>query len=230
MVHVMKHLFAYVNAFFLSVLLLIPHTGLSQQPRMLSYQGVLTDSQQEPISNGTYTLVFRLYSTANGGTPLWTETNQVQTQVGVFDVVLGQFTPLTLPFDQQYWLGITLEGKPEMTPRVALVSAPYAMNALQSSISSGLTPNATGAVLSLNNLAGNLTLQGTGATSITQAGNTLTIASEQGIKSIASEDNSIVVTSANGATTTLRAGTIPLKNIATTDATANDILRFDGTN
>ena len=230
MLHFMKRLFAYAIALSLCVLLLNPNMGLAQQPRTFSYQGILTDSQQEPIANGTYTLTFSLYSTANGGTPLWTEVNQVQTQIGVFDAVLGQFTPITLPFDQQYWLGITLQGKPEMTPRIALVAAPYAMNALQSSISSGLTPNATGAVLSLNNLAGNLTIQGTGATSITQAGNTLTIASEQGIKSISAEDNSIVVNSGNGATTTLRAGTIPLKNIASTEATANDILRFDGTN
>ncbi|MBK9248848.1 MAG: hypothetical protein IPM69_12235 [Ignavibacteria bacterium] len=197
-------------------------------PRSLSYQGILTDSQQEPISNGTYTLTFSLYSTANSGIALWTETNQVQTQIGVFDVILGQFTPLTLPFDQQYWLGITLQGKPEMTPRIALVAAPYSMNALQSSISSGLTPDAKGAVLSLNNLTGNLTFQGMGATTITQGGNTLTISSEHGIQSLTAEDSTIVVKSSTGVATTLRAGIIPLKNLAISDAITNDIVRFDG--
>src|SRR6185369_4682388 len=109
------------------ILLLLPQEDFAQQPNTLSYQGILTDSQQEPMPNATYTLTFSLYSSANGGNPLWTETNQVQTQTGVFDVVLGQFTAITLPFDQQYWLGITLQGKPEMTPRIALVASPYSM-------------------------------------------------------------------------------------------------------
>ena len=226
----MKRFFAPLVVCVVSMMFFLPHIGFAQQPRMLSYQGILTDSQQEPMPNATYTITFSLYSTANGGTPLWTETNQVQTQTGVFDVTLGQFAPLALPFDAQYWLGITLQGKPEMTPRIALVSAPYSMNSLQSSISSALTSDAKGAVLSLNNLTGNLSLQGTGTTSVTQAGNTITISTVQQNQTITAEDNSIIVTNPNGSVTTLRAGIIPLKNIASGNASSDEILRFDGTN
>ncbi|MBI3232838.1 MAG: hypothetical protein HYZ42_02160, partial [Bacteroidetes bacterium] len=226
----MKRFFAPLFVLFVSILILLPQVEFAQQPKTLSYQGILTDSQQEPMPNATYTLIFSLYASANGGTPLWTEINQVQTQTGVFDVILGQFTILTLPFDQQYWLGITLQGKPEMTPRIALVASPYSMSSLQSSVSNGLTPNAKGAVLSLNNLEGNLTLQGSGATSITQAGNTITVTTNPPNNSITAEDNSIIVSNPNGSSTTLRAGIIPLKNIASGNANSDEILRFDGTN
>ncbi|MBS1536927.1 MAG: hypothetical protein JST20_04190, partial [Bacteroidetes bacterium] len=209
---------------------LLPNTDFAQQPRTLSYQGILTDSQQEPMPNGTYSITFNLYSTANGGSPLWTETNQVQTQTGVFDVTLGQFSQINLPFDQQYWLGITLQGKPEMTPRIALVASPYSMNSLQSSISSALTPDAKGAVLSLNNLSGNLTLQGTGATTVTQSGTSITITTNLPNQTILADDNSIIVGNPNGSTTTLKAGIISLKNIGSSNATTDDIIKFDGTN
>jgi hypothetical protein len=48
---------------------------------------------------------------------------------GVFSAVLGNTTPMALPFDVPYWLGISVEGETELTPRVELTSAPYASRA-----------------------------------------------------------------------------------------------------
>jgi hypothetical protein len=60
---------------------------------------------------------------------LWVETQQVSVNNGVFNVLLGTATPIALAFDKQYYLGITVGNDPEMTPRQALRSAPYAIKA-----------------------------------------------------------------------------------------------------
>jgi hypothetical protein len=49
---------------------------------------------------------------------------------GVYSVVLGAVNPLNVAFDQIYYLGLTLPGGPEHTPRAKLTSAPYALSLL----------------------------------------------------------------------------------------------------
>jgi len=50
---------------------------------------------------------------------------------GIFNVILGRNNPLDdLAFDRPYWLGITVgKGDSELTPRIALSSSPYSLNA-----------------------------------------------------------------------------------------------------
>lgn len=48
----------------------------------------------------------------------------------VFDALLGTSTPLAgVPFDVPYFLGVTVAGDPEMTPRQPLAASPYAIRA-----------------------------------------------------------------------------------------------------
>ncbi len=97
-------------------------------PSTMSYQGQLTDGGGINVPNGPYALTFRLYDVSSGGAALWTETQgSVTVTNGLFSVVLGSVTPLSMPFDRQYWLGITVGADPEMAPRAPLTSAPYAM-------------------------------------------------------------------------------------------------------
>lgn len=133
-------------------------------PQTVSYQGYLTDAAGIPI-DGSRSMVFALYSTANGGTPLWTETQSAVTvDNGIYQVTLGNVVSLSLPFDNPYWLGVTVGEDTEMTPRLALSSAPYALRALT-------TGDAAGNLAVSSNLA----LPATTATSgiITSGGNTL---------------------------------------------------------
>jgi hypothetical protein len=89
-----------------------------------------------PDSPGN-TVVFRICadpSCTGGGDPLWTETwnsgtSIVDTKSGLFNVVLGTHNPITLPFDQQYYLEINFNSDGPMTPRQPLTMAPYAFNA-----------------------------------------------------------------------------------------------------
>ncbi|MBU1729541.1 MAG: hypothetical protein KKH64_06240, partial [Candidatus Margulisbacteria bacterium] len=98
-------------------------------PKLLSYQGKLTDSSGSPAS-GTKTMVFKIYTSATGGTALWTETQSVDVATdGIYNVTLGSTTAINLDFTDNYYLGVTVGTDSEMTPRKQITSAPYAFNA-----------------------------------------------------------------------------------------------------
>jgi hypothetical protein len=96
-------------------------------PQRINYQGYLTDSGGNPV-NGSVDIVFSIYDVAAGGTAIWTETQTVVVNKGLFNVQLGSVTPLP-SFSGTRYLGIQVGADPEMTPRLLLASAPYALNA-----------------------------------------------------------------------------------------------------
>jgi hypothetical protein len=99
-------------------------------PQLVNVQGLLTDSSDEPIADGTYEVTFAIYDVENGGSALWTETRSVSTEDGLFTIILGETDPLTESVftNSELWLGITVSGDTEMTPRQRLTSVPYALN------------------------------------------------------------------------------------------------------
>ncbi len=100
----------------------------AQIPQSLSYQGFLTTSGGQPVS-ASLSMTFKLYTAAEGGSALWTETRTVQVSNGSYSVLLGTVTPLAIAFDAPYFIGVTVGADPEMTPRQPLASAPYAFKA-----------------------------------------------------------------------------------------------------
>jgi hypothetical protein len=128
------------------VMLGVPATVSAAVPQTIAYQGYLTDAAGAPV-NGTISIVFGLYTAPSGtAAPLWTETlGSVQVTNGVYSVLLGNVTPLSLAFDQQYWLGVKVGTDAEMTPRTAMTSAGYA---LRSVLAEGVSDSAvTGAMI-----------------------------------------------------------------------------------
>jgi hypothetical protein len=109
-------------------LLTITQLVYAAVPQTINYQGYLTDSGGNPI-NGTVSMTFSLYDVSAGGTALWSETQSVTVNNGIYNVILGSGTPINLPFDTQYYLGVQVGTDPEMTPRQTLTSVPYAMRA-----------------------------------------------------------------------------------------------------
>ena len=102
----------------------------------IAYQGRLADAGGAPLT-GTYSIVFRLYSVASGGAPLWEEQwtgqNGVRVSDGLFNVMLGSLTPIPQAIvtgNNTLWLGITVGTDDEMAPRVQLGSVPFAVQAL----------------------------------------------------------------------------------------------------
>ncbi len=97
----------------------------------LSVQGTIQKSTGVAVDDGDYAITFRLYDQASGGTLIWSETQDpVEIIGGVYSVTLGSVNPLTAPFDQTYYLGISVGGGAEHTPRSTLTSAPYALSLL----------------------------------------------------------------------------------------------------
>jgi hypothetical protein len=186
----------------LLIIALLGVTGMAraQAPRLISYQGFFTDASGTPISDGSHLLTITLYDAAVAGTLLWSESHNAITVRGIFSISLGSSTPipLSLAFDRPYWLGVSVDGGAEMTPRTALTSSPYALNA-----------GAGGqGVTSLNGQSGVLTLQGAGGTVVTQSGNAITITSSggsggTGIQGVQNSDGSIAVTAPTGPVATL---------------------------
>lgn len=97
---------------------------------VLNYQGVLTDAGGTAVPDRDYQLTFRIYDVYAGGTDLWEETHaNVPVTKGIFNVILGSKVALDLPFDDPYYLGISVEGEMELTPRIPLTAAAYAFTA-----------------------------------------------------------------------------------------------------
>jgi hypothetical protein len=96
-------------------------------PNKVSFQGKLSQSGA-PVT-GNVDMTFRLYDAASGGTPLWSETQTVSVSNGIYSVLLGNSIPLALVFDATYFLGVQVQAEAEMSPRVVLSSAPYALMA-----------------------------------------------------------------------------------------------------
>lgn len=97
----------------------------------LSTQGVLQKTTGMAVEDGDYAITFKLYTTESGGTPVWSETQDpVEVVGGVYGVQLGSVNPLNIPFDQVYYLGLTVGTGTEHFPRTKLTAAPYALSLL----------------------------------------------------------------------------------------------------
>jgi hypothetical protein len=122
----MKRLLLIVAA--LMALMSVQPAAFAAVPSSVNYQGYLTDASGQPVS-GTVDMTFGFYTSPTGtDAPLWTETqSSVSVMNGIYSVSLGTVTPLNLPFDQQYWLGMKIGTDVEMIPRQPIVAVPYSL-------------------------------------------------------------------------------------------------------
>jgi hypothetical protein len=112
------------------LILILSSLTAGQIPNTINYQGVLTDNSGNPVPDGNYMLSFKLYNVDVEGTSLWDESQTVETNNGIFNAKLGSVVALTVPFDETYWLGITVESDgTELSPRVELTPSAYSIMA-----------------------------------------------------------------------------------------------------
>lgn len=181
---------------FIAALTAAPSSWAQTTPRIINYDGRLV-AADVPV-NGTRTLTFTLYDAAQGGNFLWTETHSVEIVDGLFNVLLGSDVqlPLSVFRDQDnLYLGIAIDDTAEMTPRLRLASTAYSLrSAYADQVRDGsvntaqLSDNsvtaskiaADAAVLSLNNVGGELTLRGGSNVNITEEDGTFTISAAGG--------------------------------------------------
>ena len=109
----------------------VPGT-IDQQGRFLKMDGA--------PETGNLTVSYALYAALSGGASVWSETQTVTLDAaGFYTVQLGSVTPFapSLFNGSVLYLGVTIMGETEMTPRQALVSVPYALR-------SGVAADVTG--------------------------------------------------------------------------------------
>lgn len=140
-----KHCF-----WFVTVLGMIAAVSWAQTaPNLLNYQGKLSKEDGTPLDVGEHVIVFRIWKNETGtdmsNDLLWVEKHGavVVNTGGLFNVILGSAAPLT-GFDSKHdltnaftgsprFMGITVDTEDpghEILPRQQILSAPYALNAM----------------------------------------------------------------------------------------------------
>ncbi len=111
-----------------AVVLLICVYSFADVPKMINFQGRLTDASGKFVSDGNYSLTFKIYADSTGGSSKWSETQSVAVSKGLFNTILGSQTPIpdSIFNYTNTWLGIQVGADPEMTPRQRLSSLGYA--------------------------------------------------------------------------------------------------------
>jgi len=99
-------------------------------PSTTSYQGILTDSKGNAV-NGSHSVTFSLYTAAEGGSAVWSETKAVTVNNGLCATDLGSVKPLTdgIWSNPGLWLGVKVGSGIEMKPRTKILAVPYALRA-----------------------------------------------------------------------------------------------------
>ena len=93
--------------------------------KKISFQCILTNTNGEMLPDGNYSLTLRIYDRLTGSVPLWTENHVVNISNGTSNLIIGSITPLNLPFNTSYWLGLKINDEPELSPRMPLVGNIY---------------------------------------------------------------------------------------------------------
>ena len=116
-------------------------------PPLIQFSNVATDEGGNTLS-GTVNITFSLYSSQQGGGPLWTERqNNVQLDpTGHYSVQLGITKPngvstTLFTTGEARWLGVQINEQAEQ-PRILLLSVPYALKAGDAATIGGLPPSA----------------------------------------------------------------------------------------
>ncbi len=105
--------------------------------KTINFQGKVTNPNGTNVTDGSYSFVFALYTASSGGVAVWTDTETLVVDDGVFQYNLGSDTtnaplPGSVNFNtDNIYLGITFNSDPagEMSPRIRFTASPYAFNA-----------------------------------------------------------------------------------------------------
>lgn len=104
----------------------------AQEVEVIHFQGMLTGPDGGPLPTDTYNVDFSIWDHATDGfDPLWSETQTVEVNEGLFDVFLGGVNPLSpdvfTPDESESelrFLEIQVEGDDPVTPRLQMGKMP----------------------------------------------------------------------------------------------------------
>lgn len=151
---------------YVAVVFCCPKAGRSQNAT-LSLQGILVQDNGQAAPDSTYQLTFKLWKSATSTLPadlVWSDVfNGVKVTGGKYNVILGSGAALTAPFNQAYYLGVSLGSGSgaEYMPRPRLTAAPAGLALLGTgneftsgaAVGIGTTSPAASAILDINSTA-----------------------------------------------------------------------------
>ncbi|MBI1841445.1 MAG: tail fiber protein [Verrucomicrobia bacterium] len=118
-----------------------------QAPRLLPFQGRLTDQNGSAVSNGVRLVQFKIFDVPSAGSPVWAgELHRTTVNGGLVNVILGTKTALAFDFDRQLYLEITVDinadgaitaADPPMSPRQAILPVIFAKESGDSRLLAG---------------------------------------------------------------------------------------------
>ena len=113
-------------------------TSMETVPRLLSYQGFLTVGNAGPVSDGQYTINFRLFDQEEGGTEFWSETHLSTISDGLVSALLGSNgQPIeTVPMNS--FLEVEIDGN-VLSPRQQITSVLYSVISDSTNFAKGYT-------------------------------------------------------------------------------------------
>ncbi len=113
-----------------ATLALLTSIALTAPPNTISVQAFARGDGGVAVE-GDYKITVGLYDAADGGVELWTHTYpEVPIAGGVFSLALDNVTPTLFTGGGDVWIGIKIEGDPEL-PRQKVLSAPVALVAVR---------------------------------------------------------------------------------------------------
>jgi hypothetical protein len=102
-----------------------PNNNINFQARILTNTGAL-------VSDGNYSVEFKIYDSVAGPTSQWNETQVVTVKNGYLSVSLGSANPFSgIDWSQEQWLTMNINGDGEMAPRMKVTAVPFALRSNQ---------------------------------------------------------------------------------------------------
>ncbi len=171
------------------------------RPRILAFQGKLSDSGNNPITTAT-PLRFAIYNnnSSSGSALLWQEVQTVNPDTnGMFKTQIGQENPISSSIftdNPALYLGMTIGRDNELQPRQELATVSYSNDAQQLQGLLPITTNSAGTsnvILALDS-AGNLTIGGKATPTFEASGGQFTISGKTLLlTSVAGSDGNIKI-------------------------------------
>jgi len=122
----------------LAIFIFCSSFAFGQNLAVLNVQGVVRDEKGGAVEDGDYDFIFNIYDVEEGGTAIWTDPQTLTVASGVYSANLGdsdngyksfdEGVSGVLAFDVPYFVGIEFNGDAEISPRIRLTSAPYALS------------------------------------------------------------------------------------------------------
>jgi hypothetical protein len=116
--------------FLAAVLILILLAGCLPIRPEFSHQGRLLTNTGDPVPDGVYSVVYKFYNVASGGSPVHTTAAQnVTVEEGLFNIAVGASPEDINPeiFSKPTWVEVVIGGE-TLAPRIKLLGSPYAFS------------------------------------------------------------------------------------------------------